>query len=144
MWRHIPPYQSGLARGKINTNQWFFKRSCLTSLRLTSSFLIGHMEVRHSLLYHELLPLLGTLNIRWCIQKQGNIVLGSLKIFTWKQKCLHFLVWQEFRFQDTDVLNVCQEICIVKSEIILSQGLKFNCKYFCFYLYTLAICIIHG
>ena len=43
------------ARGKININQQFFKETCLTLLCLTGSFLIKHMEVRHSPLYYGLL-----------------------------------------------------------------------------------------
>ena len=41
-----------------NTSQLFFKGSCLNSLYLTDSFLIGHMEVRYSLLYYKLWVLL--------------------------------------------------------------------------------------
>ena len=42
------------ATSKINTNQQLFKGSRLTSLYLTGSFLIGHMEVRHSSLLRTL------------------------------------------------------------------------------------------
>ena len=55
---HILPYHSGFAHGKINTNQRFFKGSHLASLYITSSLLIGHKDVRHSLIYYGLLLVL--------------------------------------------------------------------------------------
>ena len=51
----IPPNQSGPVCGKINANKRSFKGSHLTLLYLMGSFLIGHMEVRHSLFYYGLL-----------------------------------------------------------------------------------------
>ena len=49
---------SRLLCSESNTSQLFLKGSRLNSLYLTDSFLIGHMEVRHSLLYYELWVLL--------------------------------------------------------------------------------------
>jgi len=43
------PYQLGLAHHKINTNRRFFKEA-FTHTVLMGSFLIVHMEVRHSFL----------------------------------------------------------------------------------------------
>ena len=40
---------------QINANQQFFKGSQFTLLYLTGSFLMGYIEVRHSLLYYGLL-----------------------------------------------------------------------------------------
>ena len=53
----ILPYQLGPVHCKINNNQRFYE-SCITSLYLMGSFLIGYMEVKHSLryvLFHKLI-----------------------------------------------------------------------------------------
>ena len=66
---------SPLVCGIISTNQQFFKWSHLISPYLTSSFLIEHMEVRHSLLYNKLLVLL-------CSVNESN-TKARLALFNW-------------------------------------------------------------
>ena len=65
---HIPPYQLGPTCGKINTNQQFFEESHSTLLHLMGSFLMGHAEVIHSLLYYGLLIVVNALlsDIYYC------------------------------------------------------------------------------
>ena len=75
---HILPYQLRPVHDKMNINQRFFKGSCLISLYLTGLFLIGHMEVRHSLLCYGLL-VLGIVHMANIISIITCLVSGMIK-----------------------------------------------------------------